>query len=501
MNLKKFYNKYRFECNLEIFIVFVLVILYYVGVLDRNSINSSAFVIAALAIPVSFSRYVIEKSKREDEKKTSVEVKHNDFYYKILEKLLEISEEEFEKDYYCSNIDVRILQLGKIKEDAENVLNVKISEGSEEEDTRTLYNAFKTTLVNILTSDMRIEYDKNNNLNIVSTMHNANRENKEGIDYNFRNLEIVETRIENYLDKISDILIDKECIKNLTSDPKDKKTEILQRYVDIVLSDFISQRFNERIIWLKTLDDAILKKIIKDFESNYVFYKCVFEKIDKFDLVLKQNLICPEFRYDNKSKSEIENIYKQNIDEFNGANVINPTFYLNARDITSEIFVNEDTEMELTYYTEDGNKSRKELKKNDRIKDSIFVKFSVNYEKEEKDSYKSWFTISNKWSEEIRSSNDTDKYGVFIIDDDYKIIVIKVKQPALKMLLEHKDKDGTVSIDRAGNKNYYIYFYVDKIDEKDKEGKNNSDYIFTDARCNPRVKFEAEKDKWYILEE
>ena len=171
MNLKKFYNKYRFECNLEIFIVFVLVILYYVGVFDRNSINSSAFVIAALAIPVSFSRYVIEKSKREDEKKTSVEVKHNDFYYKILEKLLEISEEEFEKDYYCSNIDVRILQLGKIKEDAENVLNVKISEGSEEEDTRTLYNAFKTTLVNILTSDMRIEYDKNNNLNIVSTMH------------------------------------------------------------------------------------------------------------------------------------------------------------------------------------------------------------------------------------------------------------------------------------------------------------------------------------------
>lgn len=489
MNLKKFYNKYKFECNLEIFIVFVLVILYYVGVLDRSSINSSAFVIAALAIPVSFSRYVIEKSKREDEKKASIEIKHNDFYYKILEKLLEISEEEFEKDYYCSNIDIRILQLGKIKEDAENVLNIKISEESDKEDTRTLYNAFKTTLVNILTSDMRIEYDKNNNLNIVSTMHNVNRENKEDLDYNFRNLEIVETRIENYLDKISDILINKECIKNLNSYKEDKKNEVMQRYVNIVLSDFLKQRFNERIIWEKTVYNDCLEEIVKDFESNYVFYKCIFKKIDKFDVVLKQNLICPEFILKTEKDLDGEGI----IDEFKAGNIINPTFYLNGKDITSEVFVNKDTEMILTYYTEDGNKSRKELKQDNRIKDSIFVKFSTNYEKKEKDSYKSWFTISNKLSDEIRASKETDRQGVFIIDDENEKIVIKVGQPVLKKLLEHKDEDGTVSIDRAGNKNYYIYFYVDKIDEKDKEGKNNSDYIFTDARCNPRVKFEAER--------
>lgn len=494
MNLKKFYNKYRFECNLEIFIVFVLVILYYVGVLDRNSINSSAFVIAALAIPVSFSRYVIEKSKKEDEKKTSVEVKHNDFYYRILEKLLEISEEEFEKDYYCSNIDIRILQLGKIKEDAENVLNIKIREKSDKEDTRTLYNAFKTTLVNILTSDMRIEYDKNNNLNIVSTMHNVNRENKEGIDYNFRNLEIVETRIYNYLDKIYKILFNKDQIENVPFYSEYGKTEFLQKYVNIVLSDFIRQRFNGRIIWRETLDDHRIEEILKDLESNYVFYKCIFERINMFDLVIKQNLICPEFILKTEKDLDGEGI----IDELKAGNIVNPTFYLNGKDITSEVFVNEDTEMKLTYYTEDGNKSRKELRKDDRIKESIFVKFSANYEKKDKDSYKSWFTISNKWSEEIRSSNDTDKYGVFIIDDDYKKIVIKVKQPALKMLLEHKDKDGTVSIDRAGNKNYYIYFYVDKIDEN---GKENDKYIFTDARCNPRIKFNAEKDKWYILEE
>ena len=489
MNLKKFYKKYRFECNLEIFIIFILVILYYAGVLDRNSINSSAFVIAALAIPVSFSRYVIEKSKREDEKKASIEIKHNDFYYKILEKLLEISEEEFEKDYYCSNIDIRILQLGKIKEDAENVLNIKISEESDKEDTRTLYNAFKTTLVNILTSDMRIEYDKNNNLNIVSTMHNVNRENKEDLDYNFRNLEIVETRIENYLDKISDILINKECIKNLNSYKEDKKNEVMQRYVNIVLSDFLKQRFNERIIWEKTVYNECLEEIVKDFESNYVFYKCIFKKIDKFDVVLKQNLICPEFILKTEKDLDGEGI----IDEFKAGNIINPTFYLNGKDITSEVFVNKDTEMILTYYTEDGNKSRKELKQDNRIKDSIFVKFSTNYEKKEKDSYKSWFTISNKLSDEIRASKETDRQGVFIIDDENEKIVIKVEQHVLKKLLEHKDEDGTVSIDRTGNKNYYIYFYVDKIDEKDKEGKNNSDYIFTDARCNPRVKFEAER--------
>lgn len=483
MNLKKFYNKYRFECNLEIFIVFVLVILYYVGVLDRNSINSSAFVIAALAIPVSFSRYVIEKSKREDEKKTSVEVKHNDFYYRILEKLLEISEEEFEKDYYCSNIDIRILQLGKIKEDAENVLNIKIREKSDKEDTRTLYNAFKTTLVNILTSDMRIEYDKNNNLNIVSTMHNVNREDKEDIDYNFRNLEIVETRIYNYLDKIYKILFNKDQIENVPFYSEYGKTEFLQKYVNIVLSDFIRQRFNGRIIWRETLDDHRIEEILKDLESNYVFYKCIFERINMFDLVIKQTLICPEFILKNEKGLDGEGI----IDELKAGNIVNPIFYLNGKDITSEVFVNEDIKMELTYYIKEGKISRKELREDEGKNNPLFIKFSTNYEKNEKDSYKSWFTISNKLSDEIRTSKETTKKGIFIIDDENEKIVIKVRQSVLKKLLEHKDEDGTVSIDRAGNKNYYIYFYVDKIDEKD------GAYIFTDARCNPRVKFEAKK--------
>lgn len=485
MNLKKFYNKYRFECNLEIFIVFVLVILYYVGVLDRNSINSSAFVIAALAIPVSFSRYVIEKSKREDEKKTSVEVKHNDFYYRILEKLLEISEEEFEKDYYCSNIDIRILQLGKIKEDAENVLNIKIREKSDKEDTRTLYNAFKTTLVNILTSDMRIEYDKNNNLNIVSTMHNVNREDKEDIDYNFRNLEIVETRIYNYLDKIYKILFNKDQIENVPFYSEYGKTEFLQKYVNIVLSDFIRQRFNGRIIWRETLNDHRIEEILKDLESNYVFYKCIFERINMFDLVIKQNLICPEFILKNEKGLDGEGI----IDELKAGNIVNPTFYLNGKDITSEVFVNEDIKMELTYYIKEGKISRKELREDEGKNNPLFIKFSTNYEKKEKDSYKSWFTISNKLSDEIRTSKETTKKGIFIIDDENEKIVIKVRQSVLKKLLEHKDEDGTVSIDGAGNKNYYIYFYVDKIDEKD------GAFIFTDARCNPRVKFDAEKDK------
>ena len=483
MNLKKFYNKYRFECNLEIFIVFVLVILYYVGVLDRNSINSSAFVIAALAIPVSFSRYVIEKSKREDEKKTSVEVKHNDFYYRILEKLLEISEEEFEKDYYCSNIDIRILQLGKIKEDAENVLNIKIREKSDKEDTRTLYNAFKTTLVNILTSDMRIEYDKNNNLNIVSTMHNVNREDKEDIDYNFRNLEIVETRIYNYLDKIYKILFNKDQIENVPFYSEYGKTEFLQKYVNIVLSDFIRQRFNGRIIWRETLDDHRIEEILKDLESNYVFYKCIFERINMFDLVIKQTLICPEFILKNEKGLDGEGI----IDELKAGNIVNPIFYLNGKDITSEVFVNEDIKMELTYYIKEGKISRKELREDEGKNNPLFIKFSTNYEKNEKDSYKSWFTISNKLSDEIRTSKETTKKGIFIIDDENEKIVIKVRQSVLKKLLEHKDEDGTVSIDRAGNKNYYIYFYVDKIDEKD------GAYIFTDAICNPRVKFEAKK--------
>lgn len=483
MNLKKFYNKYRFECNLEIFIVFVLVILYYVGVLDRNSINSSAFVIAALAIPVSFSRYVIEKSKGEDEKKTSVEVKHNDFYYRILEKLLEISEEEFEKDYYCSNIDIRILQLGKIKEDAENVLNIKIREKSDKEDTRTLYNAFKTTLVNILTSDMRIEYDKNNNLNIVSTMHNVNREDKEDIDYNFRNLEIVETRIYNYLDKIYKILFNKDQIENVPFYSEYGKTEFLQKYVNIVLSDFIRQRFNGRIIWRETLDDHRIEEILKDLESNYVFYKCIFERINMFDLVIKQTLICPEFILKNEKGLDGEGI----IDELKAGNIVNPIFYLNGKDITSEVFVNEDIKMELTYYIKEGKISRKELREDEGKNNPLFIKFSTNYEKNEKDSYKSWFTISNKLSDEIRTSKETTKKGIFIIDDENEKIVIKVRQSVLKKLLEHKDEDGTVSIDRAGNKNYYIYFYVDKIDEKD------GAYIFTDARCNPRVKFEAER--------
>lgn len=478
MNLKKFYKKYRFECNLEIFIIFILVILYYAGVLDRNSINSSAFVIAALAIPVSFSRYVIEKSKREDEKKALTEEKNNDFYYRILEKLLEISEEEFEKDYYCSNIDIRILQLGKIKEDAENVLNITLSEDSVGRAWKTLYNAFKTTLVNILTSDVRIEYDENNNLNIVSTMYNANRENKESLDYNFKNLEILEARIDNYKKQISNILSDKDKDKCLSLECINKR-----------LYNSISERFNKKIIWKKTVYNDCLEEIVKDFESNYVFYKCIFKKIDKFDVVLKQNLICPEFILKTEKDLDGEGI----IDEFKAGNIINPTFYLNGKDITSEVFVNKDTEMILTYYTEDGNKSRKELKQDNRIKDSIFVKFSTNYEKKEKDSYKSWFTISNKLSDEIRASKETDRQGVFIIDDENEKIVIKVEQHVLKKLLEHKDEDGTVSIDRAGNKNYYIYFYVDKIDEKDKEGKNNSDYIFTDARCNPRVKFEAER--------
>lgn len=483
MNLKKFYKKYKFECNLEIIIIFVLVILYYAGVLDRSSINSSAFVIASLSIPVSFSRYVIEKSKREDEKKVSIEIKHNDFYYKILEKLLEISEEEFEKDYYCSNIDIRILQLGKIKEDAENVLNIKISDEREKEDTLTLYNAFKTTLVNILTSDMRIEYDKNNNLNIESTMHNVNRENKEDIDYNFSNLEIVEKRIENYRDKISDILSDKEN--------KDKCLSIER--INEILYNYISERFNKKIIWKETVGDSRLDEIVKDFEGNYVFYKCVFEEIKNLDLVLKQNSICPKFILKPDPDSDFNSV--EFIDELKAANIVNPTFYLNGKDITSEVFVNTDTEMKLTYSIEDSNKSRTDLKKDDNIKDSLFVKFSTNYEKKEKDSYKSWFTISNKLSDEIRASKETDGKGVFIIDDEKEKIVIKVKQPVLKKLLEHKDEDGTVSIDRAGNKNYYIYFYVDKIDEKD------GAYIFTDARCNPRVKFDAEKDKWYILEE
>lgn len=483
MNLKKFYKKYKFECNLEIIIIFVLVILYYAGVLDRSSINSSAFVIASLSIPVSFSRYVIEKSKREDEKKVSIEIKHNDFYYKILEKLLEISEEEFEKDYYCSNIDIRILQLGKIKEDAENVLNIKIREKSDKEDTRTLYNAFKTTLVNILTSDMRIEYDKNNNLNIVSTMHNVNREDKEDIDYNFRNLEIVETRIYNYLDKIYKILFNKDQIENVPFYSEYGKTEFLQKYVNIVLSDFIRQRFNGRIIWRETLDDHRIEEILKDLESNYVFYKCIFERINMFDLVIKQTLICPEFILKNEKGLDGEGI----IDELKAGNIVNPIFYLNGKDITSEVFVNEDIKMELTYYIKEGKISRKELREDEGKNNPLFIKFSTNYEKNEKDSYKSWFTISNKLSDEIRTSKETTKKGIFIIDDENEKIVIKVRQSVLKKLLEHKDEDGTVSIDRAGNKNYYIYFYVDKIDEKD------GAYIFTDARCNPRVKFEAKK--------
>ena len=333
MNLKKFYKKYKFECNLEIIIIFVLVILYYAGVLDRSSINSSAFVIASLSIPVSFSRYVIEKSKREDEKKVSIEIKHNDFYYKILEKLLEISEEEFEKDYYCSNIDIRILQLGKIKEDAENVLNIKISYEREKEDTCTLYNAFKTTLVNILTSDMRIEYDKNNNLNIESTMHNVNRENIEDKDYNFSNLEIVEKRIENYRDKISDILSDKD--KCLSIECINKK-----------LCDSISERFNKKIIWRKTYKiDKNKKEDIFDlddpFESNHVFYKCIFEGIDKLDLVLKQNLICPEFIYENKSMEKIKELYKQNIDEFKAGNIVNPSFYLKGKGFVQVMVYNQ----------------------------------------------------------------------------------------------------------------------------------------------------------------
>ena len=202
-----------------------------------------------------------------------------------------------------------------------------------------------------------------------------------------------------------------------------------------------------------------------------------------FDLVIKQTLICPEFILKNEKGLDGEGI----IDELKAGNIVNPIFYLNGKDITSEVFVNEDIKMELTYYIKEGKISRKELREDEGKNNPLFIKFSTNYEKNEKDSYKSWFTISNKLSDEIRTSKETTKKGIFIIDDENEKIVIKVRQSVLKKLLEHKDEDGTVSIDRAGNKNYYIYFYVDKIDEKD------GAYIFTDARCNPRVKFEAKK--------
>lgn len=505
-------------------LLLILSILLLSKIINISFLGDATFIVAFLSLPVIAMRYITEK---DNDKKEEA----NRFYYKTLNQLLEISKEDIENNHNYSSIEIRLMQLAKIKESGKIINQTKLSnkENKSFEDKKQnneFDNAIKITLVNILTADILFGSTDDNNDIFIKSKYDINKIDECTLKDKYKTLDLISRRLENYCELTYDILYDKEEYEQKEQVEKDDKNKL--KAINKLLSPYIEGRFQNYIFWMREFDENKLENILWDISkdslknNNCIFYDCVFNDISNFENIFEYNLIRPKFKYRIQSYNESTGIseeevkgsfikYIEDLKQSAGANknikdknmllsiyksnIIEPEYFFDDHRIYLGYT---DVKCELKYRIESKplfkeinmREIKKEYEEDQKYKDALFVKCSKNYNDDasNKDLYESWFTITYQLKEKIYSEDNVNKECLFVIVDNKDRILIKMKYESLKNLLNHKDKEfeeeGSQSKDK--NNNYHIYLNAERYDF-DK-------YRFTDARSNPVILFKAERD-------
>lgn len=519
-----FFKKYKYEIFFEVILLLILSILLFCKIINISFLGDATFIVAFLSLPVIAMRYITEK---ENDKKEEA----NRFYYKTLNQLLEISKEDIENNHNYSSIEIRLMQLAKIKDSGKIINQTKLSNKDnksfeDKKQNNEFDNAIKITLVNILTADILFGSTDDNNDIFIKSKYDISKNDECTLKDKYKTLDLINRRLENYCELTYDILYDKEDYEQEKQVEKDNKNKL--KAINKVLSPYIEGRFQNYIFWMREFDEDKLENILWDISKNIlknnncIFYGCVFNDISNFENIFEYNLIRPKFKYHLQSynestgigEKEVKDSFKKYIEDLkqsSGANknikdknmllsiyksnIIEPEYYFDEHRIYLGYA---DVKCELKYRIESKplfkeinmREIKKEYEEDEKYKDALFVKCSKNYNDDvsNKDLYESWFTITYQLKEKIYSEDNANKDCLFVIVNNKDRILIKMKYESLKNLLIYKDKgfeeEGSKSKDKKHN--YHIYFNAERYD--------SDKYRFTDARSNPVILFKAERD-------
>lgn len=463
-NIKKFCKEYRAEIIIEVLALLYIILAWRLGWINGFAINDGTFVVAMLSVPLVIVRYIIDKVK-------SYKEENNKFYYDILNKLLEISKDSMEQGVESSNLGVRLMQVENIKMQGESLLKDKPKE--------TFEKAIKSTLINLLTYDIVLKQDDDNNICLSKKQDDNIASNESNTNESVKAFSLINQRIKAYSTDIQNILVSVAKTKStdkIDLGEKEIKNSLKDSDIDVLgntvkeLSQYIKEKYNELVFWESSLDDEHINKLSREV---CILYDCTFENLSSFEAVFKHLIINPTFEFDNSSLKDIYKMYDQySGDEEDKEIIKNANFIIDGNDVELS-FDNNDNKCNddfYSYFVIDSDMSRQEMK-NKYGGEKTEVKVSANYKKPNDENFYSWFTITKK---QLQNAKDKEvDLWKFIIDGDKKKIVIVMGNNGLEKLLKKKEK---LSSSDAESDDYRYHFYFNAIKTK---GDN---YIIEDSR-------------------
>lgn len=459
--IKNFFKKYRMEIIIETVALAYIIIAWRLGWIDGLAINDGTFIVAALSVPLVIVRYIIDKIKSAKDNEIYEQEENNNFYYEILNKLLEISKDNMDHGVERSNLSVRLMQIKNIKLQGESLLDNDM--------IKTLDKAIKSTLVNLLTYDIALKQEDDNNIYLYKKQTNAvdmDKSDKEQIntidmDKSNKNKSekaflLINQRISTYKDEIQSILA---C----------NASDIVNNII-IELSPSFKEKYNNLVFWNVNIEKKDLNKSSREL---CIYYDCKFNNMSSFEAVFKHLIINPTFEFNNSTIEDIYKMYEQySGDEEDKEIIKNANFIIDGNDVELS-FDNNDNKCNddfYSYFVIDSDMSRQEMK-NKYGGEKTEVKVSANYKKPNDENFYSWFTITKK---QLQNAKDKEvDLWKFIIDGDKKKIVIVMGNNGLEKLLKKKEK---LSSSDAESDDYRYHFYFNAIKTK---GDN---YIIEDSR-------------------